>query len=108
MTVAGIPVKYMPKGGPNDEANAIQIAALVSDLMAKTKMTLSKVQARPEEKTTEPYTGPVTLRMRTKKDTELIVTDFVLNQYEYILVTTQDCNYERKAVAAEAEGEEEK
>ena len=75
--------------------------------MAKTKMTLSKVQARPEEKTTEPYTGPVTLRMRTKKDTELIVTDFVLNQYEYILVTIQNCNYEKPA-ATEVEGDEEK
>jgi hypothetical protein len=43
--------------------------------------------------------------MRTKKDTELIVTDFMTSQYEYILVTIQNCNYE-KPVATEAEGEE--
>lgn len=72
--------------------------------MAKTKQTLSKIQ---DQRVTEGYSGPVTLRMRTKKDTELIVTDFMMNQYEYILVTIQDCNYERPVVTeAEDEGKE--
>jgi citrate synthase len=51
---------------------AVQYAALIADLMAKTKYTLAKT-ATPA---TDFYTGPVTLRMRTKEDTELIVTDF--------------------------------
>ena len=52
------------------------------------------------------YTGPVTLRMRTKEDTELIVTDFVFNQYEYILVTIQNCNFLKNALDEDDEGKE--
>jgi hypothetical protein len=44
--------------------------------------------------------------MRTKEDTELIVTDFVFNQYEYILVTIQNCNFLKSALAEEEEGKE--
>ena len=44
--------------------------------------------------------------MRTKEDTELIVTDFVHNNspYEYILVTIQNCNFIKSALG---EGDEE-
>lgn len=68
--------------------------------MAKTKQTLSKIQAPANEV----YSGPVTLRMRTKEDTELIVTDFVAGQIEYILVTIQNCNFLKRM---SADGEEE-
>ena len=59
--------------------------------MAKTKYTLAKTASPP----TDFYTGPVTLRMRTKEDTELIVTDFQTAHpvHEYILVTIQNCKY---------------
>jgi hypothetical protein len=85
----------MPKAEAKDDAMAVQYAALVSDLMAKTKQTLTKLNPSSEKQQTETYTGPVTLRMRTKENTELIVTDFVLNQYEYILVTIQKCDFEK-------------
>ena len=88
-----------------NEAIAIQYAALISDLMAKTKQTLSKIQNPQDQKNpTEGYTGPVTLRMRTKEDTELIVTDFCDGKYEYILVTIQNCNYLKDKL--EEEGDE--
>jgi hypothetical protein len=80
---------------------AVQYAALIADLMAKTKYTLAKT-ATPA---TDFYTGPVTLRMRTKEDTELIVTDFQTNApvHEYILVTIQNCKW---MLEKEGEGEE--
>ena len=84
-----------------NEAIAIQYAALISDLMAKTKQTLSKIQD--PKITTEVYSGPVTLRMRTKEDTELIVTDFCMAQVEYILVTIQNCNYIKDMLNEEGE-----
>ena len=101
----GIPIKYQPKKNEVDDALAVQYAALVSDLMAKTKQTLTKVNSSSEKQQSETYTGPVTLRMRTKEDTELIVTDFVLNQYEYILVTIQKCISD-KALDDEEDGKE--
>ena len=91
----GIPIKYQPRAEASDDAKAVQYAALVSDLMAKTKQTLTKLNPSSEKQQTETYTGPVTLRMRTKENTELIVTDFVLNQYEYILVTIQKCEFDK-------------
>lgn len=44
--------------------------------------------------------------MRTKEDTELIVTDFVLNQYEYILVTIQRCISVKDLGDGEEDGKE--
>ena len=80
--------------------------------MAKTKYTLAKTQEQLREKDSKEakdqrsdfYSGPVTLRMRTKEDTELIVTDFQTTApvHEYILVTIQNC-----AFALEGEGDDE-
>jgi hypothetical protein len=55
------------------------------------------------------YTEKVTLRMRTKEDTELIVTDYVVpnTTYEYILVTIQNCNF-IKSLKGDGEEEAEK
>ena len=85
-----------------NEAIAIQYAALISDLMAKTKQTLSKIQD-PKITPEVNYSGPVTLRMRTKEDTELIVTDFCMAQVEYILVTIQNCNYIKEMLNEDGE-----
>ena len=70
----GIPVRYQPEDLP-----AVQYAALIADLVMKTKATLKDLNSGDSEF--------ANLRMRTKAETELIVTDFILNGFEYILVT---------------------
>ena len=45
----------------------------------------------------------VYLRMRTKEETELIVTDYISGSNEYILVTIQKCKF--KDEASDEEGE---
>ena len=81
---------------------AVQYAALMADLMAKTKYTLAQISGE------NTYSGPVSLRMRTKEDTELIVTNFqVSSSHEYILVSIQNCNFSLEE-EVEAEGDEEK
>ena len=71
----GIPVKYFPETLP-----FVQYAALVSDLVMKTKSTLKLLN--------QVDSDFVYLRMRTKQDTELIVTDYITpgSNNEYILV----------------------
>ena len=71
----GIPVKYFPEDLP-----FVQYAALVSDLVMKTKSTLKLLN-----QTDSDFSY---LRMRTKQDTELIVTDYITpgSKNEYILV----------------------
>ena len=78
----GIPVMKHPKNLP-----AVQYAALISDLVMKTKSTLKQLNQTDNEF--------VYLRMRTKQDTELIVTDFITpgTSYEYILVCIQSCKF---------------
>ena len=71
----GIPVKYFP-----EEIPAVQYSALVSDLIMKTKSTLKQLNPHGDS-------DFVYLRMRTKQDTELIVTDYTVGSNEYILVT---------------------
>ena len=72
----GIPVKYHPE----DTIPGVQYAALIADLVVKTKQTLKQLNQGDSEF--------VYLRMRTKQDTEMIITDYIVpgQQSEYILV----------------------
>lgn len=74
----GIPVKYQLPGDSAEQA--VQYSALVSDLVMKTKSTLKQLN------TADCEFGY--LRMRTKIDQELIVTDYITpgSSNEYILV----------------------
>ena len=79
----GIPVKYFP-----DEPvkmPAVSYAALIADLVVKTKQTLGSLDPK-DDKAQFHY-----LRMRTKQDTELIVTNYMAptTGNEYILVVIQ-------------------
>ena len=89
----GIPVKYWPENIP-----AVQYAALVSDLVQKTKHTLKQLN--------NGDTDFQNLRLRTKTDMEMIVTDYIINGNEYILVTLQNCSFKPKEEETE-EGEKE-
>mmetsp|Transcript_9030 Transcript_9030/g.10208 ORF Transcript_9030/g.10208 Transcript_9030/m.10208 type:complete len:103 (+) Transcript_9030:28-336(+) len=71
----GIPVRSFPE---NNEL-AVQYAALVADLVSKTKATLKQLDPTDSEFT---Y-----LRMRTKNEKEIIVTNQIVNNNEYILIT---------------------
>ena len=70
----GIPVKYHPEKIP-----AVQYSALIADLVSKTKSTLKMLDLSDTDFT---Y-----LRMRTKSDKEIIVTNQIVNGNEYILIT---------------------
>jgi predicted regulator of Ras-like GTPase activity (Roadblock/LC7/MglB family) len=77
----GIPVKHFPEDLP-----AVQYSALISDLVMKTKSTLKQLNVADSEFN---Y-----LRMRTKQDTEVIVTDYITpGNNEYILVCIQSCKF---------------
>ena len=98
----GIPVKHYP----DDEENgipAVQYAALIADLVMKTKQTLRIVTQGQEAEFSS-------LRMRTKKETELIVTDFMHSSgNEYILVAIQKNIFaEEEDVKNEGGNDEEK
>ena len=71
----GIPVKSYPE----DKIPAVQYASLVADLVSKTKATLKQLDSTDSEFT---Y-----LRMRTKNEREIIVTNQIINNNEYILIT---------------------
>jgi hypothetical protein len=95
----GIPVKLFPE--PDEEGkseiDSVQYAALFADLVKKTQLTLSYL-----------YTDPAgqqfqSLRLRTKQDTEFIVTDITKENNEYILVAIQNCKF---SLDDEEEGEE--
>ena len=83
----GIPVKYFPE----DKFPAVQYAALIVDLVIKTKQTLKQLNSGDSEF--------VYLRMRTKQDTEMIITDYIVpgNACEYILVCLQNCNFQKES-----------
>ena len=89
----GIPVKHFPENLP-----AVQYSALVSDLVMKTKTSLKQLNSNDSD---FGY-----LRMRTKQDTELIVTDYITpgSNNEYILVCIQSCSFQEDE---EEEDEEE-
>ena len=80
---------------------AVQYAALIADLVVKTKQTLGYISTQKDEKSTQfEY-----LRLRTKQDTEMIVTNYVAagSGNEYILVVNQSCKFK---LDDEIEGEE--
>ena len=82
---AGIPVKSYPEDPV--KMPAVQYAALIADLVVKTKQTLGSLD-RDQDKAG----GFHYIRMRTKQDTELIVTDYTApGGNEYILVVIQQC-----------------
>jgi len=79
----GIPVKAFPE----DKIPSVQYAALIADLVMKTKSTLKQLNQGDSDF--------VYLRMRTKQDTEMIVTDYIVpgTGNEYILVCIQQCKF---------------
>ena len=83
---------------------AVQYAALIADLVVKTKQTLGSLDHQRDEKAQFHY-----LRLRTKQDTELIVTDYTSpsSGNEYILCVIQQCIFKLEENDGE-EGEEEK
>ena len=85
----GIPVKYFPETLP-----AVQISALVSDLVMKTKSTLKQLDQG----------DFVYLRMRTRQDTEYIVTNSQM-AHEYILVCIQKTIFKEEVEEEDVEGE---
>ena len=87
ITVAiGIPVKAFPE----DKIPSVQYAALIADLVMKTKSTLKQLNQGDSDF--------VYLRMRTKQDTEIIVTDYIVpgTGNEYILVCLQQCKFSKE------------
>ena len=90
----GIPVKQFP-----DDLPAVQISALVSDLVMKTKSTLKQLNPQESE---FGY-----LRMRTRQDTEYIVTNSQMqgSPHEYILVCIQQCKFGEDEEEEDEEGE---
>lgn len=89
----GIPVKYHPE----DVIPGVQYAALIADLVMKTKQTLKMLNSGDSDF--------VYLRMRTKQDTEMIITDYITpgSGNEYILVCLQNCKFEKKELVVEGE-----
>ena len=81
----GIPVKHYPEDFPQ----AVQYAALIADLVQKTKNYLKNHPSLNQQQDSE----FVYLRMRTKEETELIVTNYIAGANEYILVTIQSCKF---------------
>ena len=80
----GIPVKHFPDDPI--KMPAVQYAALIADLVVKTKQTLGSLSNQHDEKAQFNY-----LRMRTKQDTEIIITDYTAPSTgnEYILAVIQ-------------------
>jgi len=94
----GIPVKHFPEDPV--KMPAVQYAALIADLVVKTKQTLGSLDHPRDEKAQFHY-----LRMRTKQDTELIVTDYTAPSTgnEYILVVIQQCLFKLEDELGEGE-----
>ena len=79
---------------------AVQYAALVADLVLKTKQTLGALDQSQGEKAQFHY-----LRMRTKQDTELIVTNYIApsSGNEYILLVVQESVFKIEEIGEEEE-----
>ena len=90
----GIPVKAFPE----DKIPSVQYAALIADLVMKTKQTLKQLNQGDSDF--------VYLRMRTKQDTEMIVTDYITpsSGNEYILVCLQSCKFNKEEEEVEKVG----
>ena len=103
MFCAGIPVKYFPDG--EEGLKAVQYAALFSDLVKHTRFALKQLDINDANS----LQGFQSLRMRTGRDTEYIVTEFVTptTQNAYILVAIQSCKFSNPLAEELAEGEEE-
>ena len=90
----GIPIKYFPDSAADSsqQAKAVQYAALIADLIMKTKQTLKQISSTSEDIF-------VNLRMRTKFEVEIIVTSHIFQApgtqtpQEYILVTLHSCKF---------------
>ena len=89
----GIPVKFHPE----DVIPGVQYAALIADLVMKTKQTLKQLNNGDSD---FQY-----LRMRTKQDTEMIITDYITpgSGNEYILVCLQNCKFGKEDAVVEGE-----
>ena len=100
----GIPVKHYPEG--EDKIKPVQYAALFADLVKHTTFTLKSLGIIELHS----LTGFQSLRMRTAKDTELIVTEFVTptTQNAYILVAIQNCNFSLEEETGEGDEEDKK
>ena len=89
------------KSFPDDPVKmpAVQYAALIADLVLKTKQTLGALDSQGAT------AGFHYLRLRTKQDTELIVTDWVNQQSgnEYILGVIQQSVFNIKEEVGEEE-----
>lgn len=81
---------------PDKGLPSVQYAALMADLVMKTKQTLASLFPDQGGQFTH-------LRLRTKQDTEYIVTDVSKDNNEYILCAIQDCQITKE----DEEGEEE-
>mmetsp|Transcript_37325 Transcript_37325/g.49085 ORF Transcript_37325/g.49085 Transcript_37325/m.49085 type:complete len:118 (+) Transcript_37325:198-551(+) len=101
----GIPVKYFADG--DDTLKPVQYAALFSDLVKHTRFALKQLDINDANS----LQGFQSLRMRTGRDTEYIVTEFVTptTQNAYILVAIQSCKFGNPlAEEAGEDGEEAK
>ena len=87
--VSGIPVKSFPEG--DDALKPVQYAALFADLVKHTRFALKQLDINDANS----LQGFQSLRMRTGRDTEYIVTEFVTptTQNAYILVAIQSCKF---------------
>ena len=84
---------------PDEEGNglpAVQYAALMADLVMKTKQTLAALFPDQGGQFTH-------LRLRTKFDTEMIITDISKESNEYILCAIQNCKFANPDEEEEAE-----
>ena len=93
-------MKYFPD---NEEViKPVQYAALFSDLVKHTRFALKQLEINDQNS----LQGFQNLRMRTGKENEYIVTEFVTptTQNAYILVAIQSCKF---TLDEEIEGEEE-
>lgn len=83
----------------------MQYAALFSDLVKHTRFALKQLDINDANS----LQGFQSLRMRTGRDTEYIVTEFVTptTQNAYILVAIQSCKFGNPLGEETAEGDEE-
>ena len=101
---SGIPVKYFPD---NEEImKPVQYAALFCDLVKHTRFALKQLDINDSNS----LQGFQSLRMRTGRDTEYIVTEFITptSQNAYILVSIQSCKFkiDEEEVGDEEEAKE--
>lgn len=84
----------------------VQYAALFADLVKHTRNALKSLEINDQNS----LQGFQSLRMRTGRDTEFIVTEFITptTQNAYILVAMQNCKFATPSFEDNAEEEETK